>query len=151
MILSRLLSVSIALLFLGLTTRCGKKESVVAPNIAALVGTWQLIEPDSTNGVTLQFAYDSRNPPQDITPFNVSGRAAVNGYTLRLFATLDGTMSADNLGYTDMAGSPQAMQFEQTYFASLNAVARFDLPTSGRLRLYHGGSQPGVLTYKKVN
>lgn len=151
MSLSRLLSIGVALLFLGLTTRCGKKESVVAPNIAALVGTWQLIEPDSTYGATLQFAYDSRNPPQDITPFNASGKAAVNSYTLRLFATLDGTMSSDNLANTDVAGSSQAGQFERQYFAGLNSVARFDLPAPNRLRLYHGGNQPGVLIYKKTN
>jgi hypothetical protein len=151
MIVFRTISAVTALLFLILTAQCSKKESVVAPNIAALVGTWRLIEPDSTYGVTLQFAYDNRNPPQDVTPFNASGKAAVNGYTLRLFATLDGTLSADNLGSTDMAGSPQAMQFEQAYFDKLNTVARFDQPAPNRLRLYHGGKQPGVLVYQKTN
>lgn len=147
----RTTGVVIASLLLLLLTQCGPKESVVAPNVAALVGTWQLIEPDSSYSVTLQFAYDTRNPPQDITPFNGSGKASVNTYTLRLFATLDGTMSADNLANTDMAGSPQAMQFEKTYFGSLSAVARYELPTQNRLRIYHGGQQPGVLVYKRIN
>ncbi|WP_420149809.1 META domain-containing protein [Spirosoma sp.] len=141
-----LLTLSLILLF----AQCGQKESVIAPNIAALLGTWQLVEPDSTYDVTLTFAYDSRNPPQDITPFNVTGKASVNSYSARLFATLDGTLSADNVASTDMAGSPQALQFERVYFDNLGTVARYELPAPNQLRMYHGGKQPGVLVYKRI-
>lgn len=151
MSLFRITGVGSVLLLLMLTTQCNKKESVVAPTIAALVGTWQLVEPDSTYNVTLQFAYDTRNPPQDITPFNASGKASINTYTVRLFATLDGTLSADKLVSTYKAGSPEATKVEQTYFDGLSAVARFELTASNQLRLYHGGSQPGILIYKKVD
>ena len=151
MISHRAISVVIATLFLFFMVQCGKQESVVAPTIAALIGTWQLIEPDSTYGVNLQFAYDTRNPPQDITPFNASGKSSVNTYTVRLFATLDGTLSAENLGNTEIAGSPQAIQFEQAYFDNLKTVARYELPTNNQLRLFHGGKQPGVLVYKRIN
>lgn len=139
-----------ACLLLLFTTQCSKKDLSVPPTIAALIGTWQLIEPDSTYGVTLQFAYDPRNPPQDITPFNAGGKSAVNAYTVRLFATIDGTLTADKLGSTEIAGSPKAMQFEQTYYANLKAVARYELSTQTQLRLYHGGQQPGVLVYEKM-
>lgn len=150
MVLFRLLSVVVASILIILTSRCSQEESAVAPNVAALIGTWRLIEPDSTYGVTLQFAYDPRNPPQDITPFNAGGKSSVNAYTVRLFATIDGTLTADNLGSTEIAGSPKAMQFEQTYFDNLKAVARYELSTQNRLRLYHGGQQPGVLVYEKM-
>lgn len=151
MFLSRLVQVSLVLLLLTLTTHCGKKDAVVAPAVAALEGTWRLIEPDSTYRVTLQFAYDTRNPPQDITPFNANGKAAINDYTLRLFATVDGTLSAENLGSTKVGGSVEAMKFEQLYFDKLTTAARYELITQTRLRLYHGGKQPGVLVYEKIN
>ena len=140
-----------SLVFLLGMTQCGHEEPVLAPNIQSLIGTWRLIEPDSTYGTTLKFALDTANPPLDITPFNASGKASVNSYTVRLYATLDGTLSADHLGYTDMAGSQEAMKFEQTYFKNLNAVARFELPKPNRLRVYHGGEQPHVMEYEKQN
>ncbi|GAB2599417.1 hypothetical protein GCM10027190_54250 [Spirosoma areae] len=115
-----------------------------------MVGTWRLVEPDSTYNVTLEFAYDTRNPPQDITPFNASGKSSVNTYTVRLFATLDGLLSADDLVNTDIAGDPKAMRFEQSYFGNLKAVARYEITNTTRLRLYHGGDQPHVLVYEKV-
>lgn len=140
-----------ACLLLLFTAQCSEKESVVAPNIAALIGTWRLVEPDSTYSVTLQFAYDTQNPPQDVTPFNASGKSSVNTYNVRLFATIDGTLSSDKLGSTEVAGTPKAMLFERTYFDGLKAVARYELSTQNRLHLYHGGPQPGVLVYQKLN
>ena len=140
-----------SLLVLCITLQCSHKEIVLAPKIAGLVGTWQLIEPDSTYSVTLKFALDTENPPLDITPFKASGKASINDYTLRSFATIDGTMSGDNLTSTKTDGSPEAMTFEQVYFANLQASARYELPTENRLRLYHGGPQPGVFVFKKLN
>lgn len=141
----------ISLVSLLIMTQCGHEEPVLAPNVESLIGTWRLVGPDSTYGTTLKFALDTANPPLDITPFNASGKASVNSYTLRLYATLDGTLSADHLGYTDMAGSQESMKFEQTYFKNLNAVARFELPKPNRLRIYHGGELPHVMEYEKQN
>ncbi|QIP11436.1 META domain-containing protein [Spirosoma aureum] len=140
----------ISLLILVITIGCGKRETEVAPLLANLVGTWKLIEPDSSYAITLQFAYDTRNPPIDITPYLASGKSSVNEYSARMFATIDGTMQINEVVSTEKAGSPAAMQFEQDYFANLKTVARFESPTETQLRLYHGGPKPGVLVYKKV-
>lgn len=138
----------VLLLFLA---RCGQQQSELSPKIAALMGTWQLVAPDTTFKVNLIIGLDTANPPQDITPLLATGQSAVNSYSLRLFATLDGTMSADAWANTKVAGTPSAMTFEQTYFIDLQAVVRYDMPTPNRLYLFHGGSQPRVLTYQKVN
>ena len=134
---------------LTLLTQCRQKETVLAPNIAKLVGTWRLIEPDSTYAVTLTFALDMDHPPHDVTSFKVNGKAAVNTYSLRMVAAIDGMLSSDNLAHTEIAGGTKPMAFEKTYFDGLNATVRYDLPTENRLRLYYGGSTPGVLIYQK--
>lgn len=140
----------VSLLLLLFMTQCSQKETTVAPQIAKLVGTWQLTQPDSLYAVTLVFAYDTDNPPHDVTPFLASGKSSVNDYTLRLFATLDGMLSADNLADTKRSGSPQAMAFEHTYFTNLKAAVRYELTTDTELKLYHGGQQPHVMVYKKI-
>ncbi|GAB4031497.1 META domain-containing protein [Spirosoma gilvum] len=139
------------LLLIAVTVQCKSSESKLAPKIAGLIGTWKLIEPDSTYGVTLVFTLDTAHPPQDITSFKASGRSAVNAYSLNLFAAIDGMMMADQVSSTDMAGTPAAMQFEQSYLKNLKAVARYELLTDHQLRLYHGGDQPRVLVYEKQN
>ena len=141
--------VLICLLFV--LSQCGSSQPELAPKIAQLIGTWQLVESDSTYAVTLTFALDTNNPPHDITSFKASGKSSVNEYNLNLFAAIDGLMLADQLGSTKIAGSPAAMQFEQTYFTNLRAAARFELPTANQLRVYHGGSLPRVLVYKKLS
>lgn len=146
----RLLSIILAVLLCVSTIRCKRKDGTVAPTIAALEGNWRLVEPDSTHEVMLQFAYDTRNPPQDITPFTASGKAVINDYTLRLFATVDGTMSAENLGHTERNGSTEVTQFEQAYFDNLTTVAWYKLIAPNRLHMHHGGKQPGVLVYEKI-
>lgn len=139
------------LLFLLLTNGCSQKESVVAPQIASLLGTWQLIEPDSSYAVTLNIAYDTANPPHDVTPFKATGKSSVNDYSVNLFATLDGMLSADELGSTKKAGPPEAMIVEQTYFTNLKAAVQYKIITNNQLRITHGGSQPHVLVYKRLN
>ncbi|GAB4015685.1 META domain-containing protein [Spirosoma koreense] len=139
---------SLLLVFL---TQCGKKEdTVLAPNIAPLVGTWQLTEPDSAYTVTLVLALDTDNPPHDVTPFIASGVSSINEYGARMFAVLDGTMTFDQLSSTKKAGPTQAMTYEQTYFNNLRAVVRYELPTATQLRLHYGGEKPGTLIYKKI-
>lgn len=139
------------LLILLLASQCSQKEAIVAPKIANLIGTWKLIEPDSSYAVTLQFVYDSANPPHDITPFLATGKAPVNTYTIRLFATLDGVLVAENLANTDVTGPPDAMVSEKAYLTNLKAVVRYEVTTNDLLRLYHGGAQPHVMVYKRMN
>lgn len=130
---------------------CKSKDIVLSPKIASLVGTWRLVEPDSSYPVTLVFALDTDNPPLDITPFLANGKSSVNDYSVRLFATIDGMMSADGLGSTKKAGSLEATAFEQRYFTNLRAVVRFDLVTPDRLRLQHGGESPHFMIYERTN
>lgn len=138
------------LLILLLTSQCSQEEAIVAPKIANLIGTWRLVQPDSSYAVTLQFAYDTANPPHDITPFLANGKSSVNTYMLRLFATLDGVLVAENLASTNVAGTPDAMAFEQAYFTNLKAAVRYEVTTNDQLRLYHGGAQPHVMVYERV-
>ncbi|WP_020605831.1 META domain-containing protein [Spirosoma spitsbergense] len=130
---------------------CRSKDVILAPQIANLVGTWRLVEPDSSYTVTLIFALDTANPPLDITPFLANGKSSVNDYSVRLFATIDGMMSAENLGSTKKAGTPEANKFEQRYFTNLKAVVRFDMITPDKLRLQHGGESPHVMIYERIN
>lgn len=146
----RLTGFLVSVLLLGiLTTQCRQKEITLAPNIEKLIGTWRLVEPDSAYAVTLTFALDTDHPPHDVTSFKVSGKAAVNNYSLRMVAAIDGMLSSDNLLTTEIGASPQIMVFEKNYFRGLNATVRYDLPAENRLRLYYGGLQPGVLIYQK--
>lgn len=130
---------------------CKGEDPVLSPKIAQLIGTWQLVEPDSTYNVTLEFALDSANPPNDVTPFKAKGKSSVNAYDAFLSAAVDGLMFLVRLGSADMAGTPQATQFEKTYFESLRTVVRFEVTDKNRLRLFHGGTKPGILVYKRIN
>ncbi|GAB3944463.1 hypothetical protein GCM10028805_12020 [Spirosoma harenae] len=141
----------IALPLLVVMVQCRSSEVELAPKIAGLIGTWKLVEPDSSYAITLVFALDTAHPPRDVTSFKASGKSAVNAYSVNLFAAVDGMMMADQISSTDMAGTPTAMQFEQSYFKNLKSVARYELPSSDRLLLYHGGDQPRVMVYKKQN
>ena len=139
----------IAAFVIGLLTQCSQEKREVAPSVAKLVGTWQLIEPDSSYAVTLRLALDTANPPNDIIHFKASGQSAINTYTAFLSAAVDGYMVVTSVGSTKMAGPPKAMTAEQAYFTNLRAVVRYELPTDNQLRLYYGGERAGVLVYKK--
>ncbi|WP_338873987.1 hypothetical protein WBJ53_31990 [Spirosoma sp. SC4-14] len=140
----------ITCLVLTIFAGCKQRNQEVAPVLANLIGTWQLVQPDSSYAVTLEFAYDTKNPPIDITPFLASGKSAINDYTARIFATIDGTMQVSELGTTKLGGTPEAIQFEQNYYEKLNSIVRFESPTQTTLNLYHGGTTPGMLVYKKM-
>ncbi|AQG81496.1 META domain-containing protein [Spirosoma montaniterrae] len=129
---------------------CQQSDYQMAPNVARLVGTWQLRDSTTVYAPTLQFELDTENPPLDITPFKASGKASVNTYNGRLSASLDGMMVVTGLGQTKIGGSPEAMRFEQTYFANLKSVARFKTTEDDRLYLYFGNPQPGTLIYERI-
>ncbi len=123
----------------------------MAESVQPLIGTWRLAMPDSTYGATLRLAVDADNPPADITPFDASGKLAVNTYSARLFAAADGKATLDQVSSTRIAGSPQATQFEQTYLDNLRTVVRFEVDAPDRIRLYYGSARgSGVLVYKRL-
>src|SRR5919202_2952424 len=88
---------------------CGHDEPVVAQQVKPLIGMWRLVQPDSTYGTTLQLVVDPNNPPVDITPFNATGKLAVNTYKARLFAAADGKSNVDMVSSTEVGGTAQAM------------------------------------------
>ena len=143
-------NVVIAVLAILLIVQCSSDKREVAPGVAKLVGTWQLIEPHSPYENTLLLALDTANPPNDVIHFKVNGKSAINTYHGFLSAAVDGMMVFTGIGSTRMGGSPEALHVEQTYLNSLKAVVRYELPTDNRLRLYHGGEIPGVLVYNKI-
>lgn len=144
-------SLLIAVCIILLMAQCGRAEREVAPGVAKLVGTWQLIGPDSAYAVTLVLALDTANPPNDVIHLKANGQSAINGYTAFLSAAADGLMVVTSLISTKIGGSPGATTVEQAYFTNLRAVVRYELPADNRLRLYYGGDKPGVLIYKKIN
>ena len=138
----------IALLLL--INACRSESATLAPNVAQLVGIWELREPLSPYTTTLQLAFDTANPPRDITPFLVSGKVAVNPYDGRLSAALDGMMVFTKLGNAPVGTSASA-SFGQTYLANLKSVVRYEVFAPNRLRLHYGSPQPGVLEFEKLN
>lgn len=139
----------ITLLTLTIFAGCKQRDQEVAPLLANLIGTWQLVEPASSYAITLKFAFDTNNPPIDITPYLASGKSPVNDYTARMFATIDGTMQISELGSSKLGGAPEALQFEQDYYEKLKSVVRFESPTETKLYLYYGGIAPGKLIFQK--
>lgn len=137
---------------LMLTTGCRRdNDPVVPPKVAQLTGTWKLVSQPSAYAVTLTFELDTANPPRDITPFRASGESSVNTYNARMSAAVDGTILFYQLGSTKKAGAPAAMQFEQTYLTSLQAVVRYEFTSPTQLVLRYGGETPGTLLYDKIN
>ncbi len=129
---------------------------VPAGNAGAIAGDWLLTEPASAYAITLRI---DGAPTQLAGHYSLqlTGRSAVNTY----FATASfsqgpsiesgeaGTGGLSDLGATKMAGSPAAMQFENTYFERLRAVNKAELAGNDRLRLSYGGPSSGVLVYKR--
>lgn len=144
-------NVVIAALSLLLLVQCSRDKREVAPGVAKLAGRWQLAGQDSAYATTLLLALDTANPPNDIIHFSASGKAAVNTYDAFLSAAVDGLMVFTSVGSTKNGGPPEAIRVEQTYFNSLRAVVRYELPTDNRLWLYYGGDKSGVLEYKRLN
>lgn len=130
--------------------QCREDKREIAPGVAKLVGTWQLVEPDSSYATTLVLALDTANPPNDVIHFMATGKSAVNTYNGFLSAAADGLLVFTNVGSTKIGGPPEVTKFEQTYFNNLRTTVRYELPTDNRLRLIHGGDKAGVLVYKKV-
>lgn len=131
---------------------CQCKQSTVEPppTIAALVGTWTLMQPDSAASTTLVFSLDTANPPHDIVSFYVQGQGLQNAYKGRMYATVDGTMQVQELtqtASTDLV--PAAQQIDRLYLTKLGSTARFNQLSDGTLQLYFGSPSSGRLSYEK--
>lgn len=129
---------------------CEREKTVTPSNTSGLIGKWQLIEPGSYK-VTLMIESIVQNTM--IIPaktLHLSGESAVNLYTasLNYKAQDQSEIIIEPVSTTKRAGSAEAMQFEQTYYAKLSAVNRYELTDINRLRFYHPG---GVLVYEKMN
>ena len=142
--------ITIAAFAILLMTQCRPDNREVSASVTKLVGTWQLTGRDSSYAVTLRLALNPANPPKDITHFEASGQSAVNSYNAFLSAAVDGLMVVTSVNATERGAAPAAMQVEQTYFTSLRAVVRYNMPSDNQLRLYYGGDKPGVLVYRRT-
>lgn len=140
-----------------LSFTCERNETsddmIVPVDVNQLTGTWKLIQPGGFN-VTL--IIESVAQTGDSLPdkaMKVSGESAVNVYSAALsYEAVDQPkISIASIASTKRGGSPEAMQFEQTYFANLRVVNRYELTANNRLRLHYTGAEPGVLLYEKVN
>jgi|GEM_PF-2445559 len=150
------------LLFMGLmsafSTCESTRETIEPADTTKLSGEWKLVEPASAYRVTLVLEVDpTAQTIAGVAPFNVTGKSSVNHYFANLSAgtvTQDGgprtTVSVGSIAATKMAGPPEAMEFESTYFSQLKAVSRFELTSQNRLRLFYDGPKPGVLVYERV-
>ena len=126
-------------------------EEVLPANTGDLTGSWKLTEPASSYKITLIVERNTKT-----SGYGLTGQSSVNQYFATapdpnlIFSSTPNPLLIESLGSTKIAGSADAMQFEQTYFNNLRNVNRYELTTQNRLRLYYGGSQAGVLVYEKT-
>lgn len=78
----------------------------------------------------------------------VSGRAAVNGYTAKYEVGGGGSLRIGELTSTLIAGTPDAMRAEETYFTMLRAVRSWGV-ANGQLELRDGEGNP-LLIYTEA-
>jgi heat shock protein HslJ len=132
---------------------CERKEAAQPVNVDELVGNWKLVEPGSFDVTLVIEPVIQTWEKLPVQILDLSGKSAVNTYNSSLSykdrSKPEITISA--IGATKIAGSPDEMQFEQTYFANLKAVTRYELTSNDRLRLYYDGAQTGTLVYEKIN
>ena len=108
---------------------------------AGLVASWSLTAaavdsiPLSDFGITITF-----------TDTTASGFGGVNQYNTTFTSGPDGDLDFGEIASTKMAGSEDAMQAEQAYFASLGTVTGYTV-AGDVLELFAGEQE--VLTYAK--
>lgn len=133
---------------------CKREKAIDPVNLNDLNGTWRLVQPTSSYNSTLVLEMTISHPilPVTSTGFRASGKAAVNAYSTLLGISLGGSykISVGEITTTFVGGSTEAVQFERTYLASLQAVNRFELTNQNRLRLYYTSPQLGLLVYEKA-
>ncbi|ARK09960.2 META domain-containing protein [Fibrivirga algicola] len=141
-----------------LTAGCSSKKNEITSVASAsdMAGNWLLIEPASPYRITLQIT-DVGSSFIEHYGVQLTGQSSVNQYfatgSFSIRPSIEsgptGTGSVSGLGSTKIAGLPAAMQFENDYFARLQAVNKAELAGTNQLRLSYGGTSPGVLVYKR--
>ena len=126
------------------------QKAIDPDSVKQVLGNWKLVQPASNFATTLTVEVDqySGGTASGIYSFRLSGKAAVNTYftSARLPNWATGSVEVDGVSTTKVGGSKEAMQFEQTYYANLKAVTRYELTDKNQLKLYNDG---GVLIYEK--
>ncbi len=141
-------SLFVTVVALLLCIGCNREETVKPANAQALLEAWKLIEP-SAYKVTLVIEPGAQTLQLPSVPrFNLSGESSVNQYksSFSYQAPAQPEIIVTSISTTEKAGSTEAMQFEQTYYANLRAVNRFELTDKNQLRFYYPS---GVLVYEK--
>ncbi|GAB4031494.1 META domain-containing protein [Spirosoma gilvum] len=120
-----------------------------------LLGNWRLISPSSSFKTTLSIDIDkpSGGTISGIYSLKFTGGAAVNTYmtTALLVNSATGSIDVDAISTTKMAGSPDAMLFEQSYYTNLKAANKYELTNTNTLRLFFRRSPTEVMIFEKLN
>jgi heat shock protein HslJ len=109
---------------------------------ADLIGSWTLVEIDGA-----PVAEVGKTPTLEIvSDGTVSGVGGVNRFQTQL-NLVDGRMSFGPVAATKMAGPPEAMDLESTYFTRLGAVTSYEIDGE-TLRLWAGDNK--ALTFERT-
>lgn len=146
------LLISVATLLMSFSG-CDREAAVEPVNVDQLLGSWKLVEPGSYDVTLVIEPIVQTWEKLPVQLFGLSGKSAVNTYNSSLYYTdrSKPAITISAIGATKMAGSSNAMQFEQAYFANLKAVNRYKLTSKNKLRLYYDSTQTGMLVYEKTN
>ena len=118
---------------------------------ADLIGSWKFRHFGDTTEYPYEVTLEFKGEADEAGGLKLSGRSSVNHY----FATYQADASQKklnlaNLGSTRMAGSPDAMQFEQRYFEFLKNAASYQLKDAGQtLVITTGGDSPQSLHFER--
>ncbi|WP_207506025.1 META domain-containing protein [Telluribacter humicola] len=119
---------------------------------ANLTGTWKFKhfgdKAESPYEVTLEF----KGQADENGKLMLSGRSSVNHYFAAYQADASkNKLNIADLGSTRMAGSPEAMQFEQRYFELLKNAASYEIKDGGQtLIIMTNGLSSTGLYYERV-
>ncbi|KAB7729014.1 META domain-containing protein [Rudanella paleaurantiibacter] len=121
-------------LLLASFSGCDRPNTTPPPaDATSPVGDWVLSTPATPYKITLQVAL--RNTEGGLTQYQLTGISAVNSYGAVATVGADGSAQVGSVGATKRGGPEEAMQTENTYFASLQQVNRVEL-VAGKLRLH---------------
>jgi heat shock protein HslJ len=92
-----------------------------------LEGSWKLVLYEK-NGVAQEIEDTTLNIHfEDKKNIQISGNAGVNNFYASVELSDDSIKSVSDIVTTKMAGSPEAMQFENEYLATLSGIDAFDI------------------------
>jgi heat shock protein HslJ len=138
----RLRAAAVALLLVPALVSCGGKSESSGGGPQGgdgLVASWSLTSAAASSSKLSDFAITLI-----FSDTTASGFGGVNQYTTTFTSGPTGDLDFGDIASTRMAGSPAAMQAEQTYFAELETVTGYTV-ADGELELYAGEQE--ILTY----